>query len=122
MNYTRSFVIGSSLPVFLIFFLTIGSIDDTTKNYSYKKYTIITPLYFGLVNIVSTYISNKYNISLKKRLFYTSLLSGLFVSIYGRLQKSYNFTKQEWIMHNLISFIYHFITWYLIIYFIEKNI
>src|SRR3989304_8714531 len=116
-KYLRSFVIGSSFPVFLIFFLSVAFLSKDLRNYSYKTYTFLAPLYFGLMNILSLYLAQKYNLSLKQRLFYIWILSATIVSIFETLLKSYNLDNYEWLKYYFIIFLYHFIAFNIVIYF-----
>ncbi len=121
-EYIRSFIIGTSLLVVLQFYLSVRHISDTVKNYSYKNYTIIAPLYFGIMNALSLYVGKKYGWSLRERLFYTSIFSGLFVPLFTYATKSYNFKNiSEWVTYAIKVFIRHFITYNLIIYSIENH-
>ena len=43
-EYVKSFVIGSSWPVFILYFLAVAGYGDKI-NVSYKNYTFIAPLF-----------------------------------------------------------------------------
>lgn len=120
-QYLKSFVIGSSFPVFIQFFISV-SLMNKVRNYSYESYTLIAPLYLGLMNMLSLYIGNKYNLLLGRRLFYTSIISPIIVILFVTLNKSYNFTNAERNKYYCIIFIKYFIAFNIIIYFLESNI
>ena len=119
-QYIKSFIIGSSLPVFLHFFLKVRTIDDKIKNFSYEDYTIIAPLYLGFMNSLSLYLSKQFEWSLEQRLFYIGVISGIFVCILARSINSYNFTDEEWKMYYLRIITKHILTFSVIIYLLEK--
>lgn len=121
-EYLRSFVIGSSLPVFLPFFLRVMNINDLLKNYSFSAYSIIAPLYFGLINMISQIISNKWEWDLGKRLIITGIISPIIVFIFAKLTNSYNFPQQEWFQYFIRIFLAHFLTFNITIHFLEKNV
>ena len=120
MNSLRSFVIGSSLPVVVYFFLRVAKIPKDVRNYSYEQYTIIAPLYFGLMNMISLYVfsSSKPNI---ERFATFGLLSGLIVFSVARSLKSYNMSSEEWTRYAFRILMTHILAW-MVIYFLESNV
>ena len=116
-DYLKSFIIGSSLPVFITFFLSVAKINNNIKNYSYKSYTIISPLYFGIVNMLSLYYLKNYD-----RFIFTGLISPLIVIIFAKSFNSYNFSFNEWLYYSLKIIIKHFIIWNLVIRYLEKKL
>ena len=121
MNYLKSFIIGANILVVVLFYISVQL--NKNKKYSFEQYAFIAPLYFGCMNIISTLIGNKYNISLRKRIFYTSLISPFLVLLFVIITKSYPFTTtKEWSIYFFRIFILHFVTWNVIIYNIEKNL
>ena len=54
MKYLKEFVIGSSLPVVIIFLY--GFYNFKKDNYSYFDYSLLAPLWFGIWNIISLII------------------------------------------------------------------
>ena len=121
-KYLKSFIIASSFPIFFTFFLKVASIDDSIKNYSYETYTIIAPLYFGIMNVLATILQNKTNLSKKDIYFYFGIVSPLIVITFAKLSKSYNFTKEEWMKYSVRLFIKHFLIYRICIYFLENII
>lgn len=112
-----SFVVASSAPVILPFFYRVGRIPDTIKNYSYHQYTLINPLYFGLVNLLSSQI---FRSTSHTRFILTGLVSGIFVCTFSTLTQAYNFTQREWFLYYIRIILTHVFT-FLIIGFLEKN-
>ena len=121
-NYLRSFIIGSSLPVFISFFLRVATLDNKIKNYSYKSYSIIAPLYLGLMNMISLCLTANYNIPLRRRLIIIGIISPIIVILFAKLIGSYNFTRDEWIKYSIKLLIKHFLIYNTVIYFLEKNV
>lgn len=105
MSNIKQFLIGSSYPITLFFFISVMNISDTIKNYSYQKYTIIAPLYIGLMNVIA------YNTSYEL----ISIISPLIVFIFAYYTKSYNFTKSEWLFYFFRLLFNHFVLFYFIL-------
>ncbi len=67
MGYIREFVIGSSFPVFLPHFIAVAGLDESKLNYTYKQYTFIAPLYYGLMNVISLLLAIRLKLSDRQR-------------------------------------------------------
>ena len=52
MKYLKQFVIGSSYLVFFPFFYSVKN-NQPKKTYNYYDYTLVSPLWFGIWNIIS---------------------------------------------------------------------
>lgn len=115
MSLLKSFIIGSSLPTTLHFLLKVMSIPENKLNYTYKEYSIIAPLYLGLMNAISLSLQKRYRWTIKQRFLYISIISGIFVFCFAKINKSYNFNDKEWFMYGLRILAKHFITYNLII-------
>ena len=121
MNYLKSFLIGANILVVAMFYISVQL--NKKKNYTFDQYAFIAPMYFGVMNIISTIIAKKYKIGLRQRVFYTSLISPFLVLTFVNLTGSYPFTTmKDWIIYFTRIFTLHFIAWNVIIYNIEKNI
>lgn len=118
-NYLKSFVIGSSFPVFAPFFYSVSQLPSNVKNYSYASYTLIAPLYLGIINILATLIGQKWNLSLRQRYLIIGPLSGLFVAFIATVMNTYNYNRQEWISYYQRIIFNHFLIFNIVIYFIE---
>ena len=120
-KYLKSFVIGSSFPVFSLWFLRYQTIKK--KKWTYESATIINPLYFGLMNTLSVYLAEKYKWNLRKRFVIISILSTLFLVILTTTFNFYSFTEiSQYFKYYLRIFISHFITYNVIIYHLTKYI
>ena len=71
-----AFIVGASLPAFALFFIGFYS---SRNNYNkenclvnifgtepYYAYTLIAPLYIGLMSAIAVYISKRFEISIRK--------------------------------------------------------
>jgi len=121
-NYLRSFVIGSSLPVFFLFFYKVAHISNTIKNYPYTQYSLIAPLYFGIMNAISLFIATRYSLTLRQRLLLIGAISPIIVISLAKIINSYNFTNEEWIRYAIRVIIKHILVFNVIIYALEKNV
>jgi hypothetical protein len=120
-GYLRSFVIGASFPVFILWYISVSRRTD--KKYSYELYSMINPLYFGLMNMLSLYLSKIYGWDLRKRLFIISVISATVVCAFSTLTGQYVVTHPiQYYQYCLKVFIGHLITYNVIIYYLEKHI
>lgn len=76
MDYLKAFIIGSSGLV--IFPLLTNVTNDKRYNYS-NEYAFVIPLYYGFMSILSTFISNKFQLKLQYSLLCVSVLSCLII-------------------------------------------
>ena len=121
MKYLRDFIIGSSFPVVASFYY--GAYHREKKNYEYFPYTFMAPLWFGIWNILSLMIADKYKLSLRMRFFIVSILSVISIMILQQtLIFPYNYTKEEWKEYYIYIVLKYMITWNIIVYNLEKYI
>ena len=121
-SYIKSFVIGSSLPVFMHFFLSVQNIDPKSKNYTYEDYSIVAPLYLGFMNMISLFIGKQFGLNLRERLFYISLISAVCVMGIARYTKSYNYSDKKWMQYMVWIFLKHLFTYNILIYLLEVSL
>ena len=119
MKYLKEFVIGSSIAVVAPFFYMIYN-HQPKKKYSYYNYSLLAPIWFGLWNIISLIIADKYNLSNRLRFFIISIISLL--NVYIISQFYYNKTKTEWRLYYLQQFIQYMLIWNIVIYNLDKYI
>jgi hypothetical protein len=122
MRYLRSFVIGSSFPVFVIFFLVVMNISTNTKNYTYENYTLIAPIYLGVMNMLALYLANEFELSLRMRYIIIGIISPLVVIMFAYITHSYNFNGEEWRKYAATLVVQHFLIFNIIVYGLEKLI
>jgi len=114
----KEFIVGSSAFVFLPFFLSVRNLNPNDKNYSYADYTIVAPLYLGLMNLCGSILFH----SSPYRFILTGLLSGVIVSIIATLLNSYNYTSDQWKQYYIHIIFKHVITFGIIVNLLERNI
>ena len=118
-KYVKSFIIGSSWPVFILFFLVVFSYGNQI-NISYPLYSFGAPLFLGLLNVFGLYISDQYNLTKTQRFITTALIGTIIVSIAITLFKVYNYTtKAQFVEHYIKLFIFYLFIFGLIVSNIE---
>ena len=121
-HYLRAFVIGSSFFVFLPYFYSVLQIPLKKRNYNYSQYTFIAPLFLGLVNMLSLYISNKFYISRQISLFVISLFIPFTVILFAIIFKFYNYTTSEWIYYIGYIYLLYIFVWNVVVYYLDKYV
>ena len=118
----KSFIIGSSLPAFIVLFIAVSYyfLIEKSATFSYHEYSIKAPLYLGTMALIAKLISLKFKIRLKNAYLIISIISILFVwaDITGLLDyPAYNFEEQErWRLQYFKVFIGHLFIYNCIIY------
>jgi hypothetical protein len=120
MEYIRAFVIGSSFPVFLPHFITVAGLDERNLNYTYKQYSFVAPLYYGIMNAISLFIALRLKLSDRQRYLLIGTLSPLFVTMISYVFKTYNYQGNEWIQYGAGLFVKHFLIWNIIVYYLNR--
>lgn len=119
-NGLLSFIIGSSLLVIFLFYMRVAKIQD--KTYSYVEYTLLAPLYLGVMNYIGFNLQKHLGWSLRKRMLVIGLSSGLFVYLINYFLNTYpKFNKQEWRQYFFQIMVLHFLLFNIIIYYLEKE-
>jgi hypothetical protein len=120
MKYLKQFIIGSSIPVFGWFYYIVAKFKS--KNYKYFEYTLAAPIWFGVWNVISFILAEKYNLTIDQRFLLISIISSISIMILATISKSYNFTQNEWNRYYVFMFVKYMIVWNIIIKFLESNI
>lgn len=126
MKYLKAFTIGSSGLVWFQYLALLSLRDKEYYDYSYKVYSIIIPIYFGLMSMLALYIRKLFNLSLEKSLFIISIISISFIVFlnYFVSRKKYkpykNYTNKDWIRYILTNGARHMISFNLIIFYLTK--
>ena len=101
-NLLKSFVIGSSAAIFVPFYIYVSIIPESKINL--KTYAIKAALYFGIMNMLATFLGKKYNLSLFQRLLLITIISIAVIWIALTIYKPYNFkTKNRWISRDIYN-------------------
>jgi len=116
-NIIKAFLSGCCWPVFVPFFWGFNSLKPQYNNESMKKllgnndpyylYTIIAPVYFGLMSVISILIAESLQINVRLSYFIMSLISPIFVSSLIKSNNVYTFSKNRWILQYLYLFLFH---------------
>ena len=121
MDYLKAFVIGTAGPVWFQHIALLSLRDKNEYDYSFKVYSIIAPIYYGLMTMLALYIGKTFNLSLSMRLFIISIISICSVVAFNYFisRKKYkpykNYTTKEWIRYILTNGARHIIAFNLII-------
>jgi hypothetical protein len=121
-NYLRAFVIASTIIVVFPHYLAVASLDKTKISYTYEDYTIIAPIYYGLMNMISLYLAIKFNLSPRQRYLLIGTLSPIIVFSFSYYFKTYTYNRDEWTKYFLGLFIKHFLIWNVVIYLLNKYV
>lgn len=89
MDYVRSFIIGSSAPIFIPFHVAVQNIPE--KNFSAENYPVVASLYFGIMNAISKALGQIFSLTLFQRLFTINIVSIIFVILWITANQSYSF-------------------------------
>ena len=126
MDYLKSFVIGSSglntVQHFSWFYLN----KESNKDFPFKLYSILAPIYFGIMSMLALYIGKTYKLSLQNRLFVTSIISIIFIFLLNfivtRQKYEYykNWSSKDWIYYIIRNGSRHIIIFNLLMYNFEK--
>ena len=65
MDYLKSFVIGSSGPVFTQHLALLTLVNQDYYDYSFKVYSMLAPLYYGVMTMFALYFRNRFGLSLR---------------------------------------------------------
>ncbi len=115
-HYLRAFILGSSWAVFVLFFLAVMKL--TNKNYTYEFYTVVAPVYLGLMNVLSLYLAEKYNLTLRQRFLLIGILSPLIVIMIAKIGNVYNYTTTEWLGYYCYIILKHMFIFNVIVYYL----
>ena len=133
MDYLKSFTIGTSGLITLQHFLPLAlQSAENNKDVSssatppFKEYSIVAPIYYGVMGMLALYIGKTFGLSLSLRLFMTSIISVVFVTLlnYNVSRKKYepykSYTTKEWLYYIIRNGSRHIIAFNLIMFYFEK--
>ena len=151
MKYLKSFIIGASFPVSVLFYILVYDQMEKIKKknpayynevttretpflwsiiwpenykfYTYFRYTLQVPIFFGILNIISLVIANHFKLSLRIRFITIGIISWFLMMIRQTINNIYNFkTRDQYIRYYLIMFVLYMFIWNIVIYNLEKNL
>ena len=126
MDYLKAFTIGTSGPVFFPHLASLKLADENDYSYSFKTYSLIAPIYYGLMTMLALYIGKTFHKTLRMRLFITSLISIIFIVslnyfVSSKLYKPYsNYSTKDWLRYIMRNGSRHFIAFNFIIYYLSE--
>lgn len=117
------FIIGSSYLIFIGFFIFVyKKIIQKKININYFDYTLIMPLWFGLLNVLSGLIQRKFNINDILRYFIISIIGLIVVVTVISYMNIYNYNKKDFSKHIINVIITYFLIWIALVNSIQKII
>jgi len=117
------FIIGSSYIISFGFFIFVyKKINSHRLNINYYDYTLIMPLWFGILNVISGILQKKYNLTDITRYLMISIF-GLVVILFILLNYNiYNYNRKDLYKHIINVSITYLIVWIVLINSIQKLI
>lgn len=116
-----SFLTGSCYFVFSPFFYFVHKMVELQKlKTNYYEYTMIMPLYFGILNVVFNLLQKHFKWSDLTRFTSTAIFGIVAVISVITYFDLYNYNKAEWIYHYLGLIINYTAVWVVLIMFFEK--
>tara|TARA_Y100000996_G_scaffold415092_1_gene408159 strand:- start:1746 stop:2144 length:399 start_codon:yes stop_codon:yes gene_type:complete len=118
----KSFIIGSSIPSFIIFFIGVNYFIKYEKSaiFNYNNYSILAPLGLGIASLLAKFISINYNLKLETSYLLISILSALFiiirVTVYWDEVYQFNINSKRGMVQYLLIFVSHLFIYNKIIY------
>jgi hypothetical protein len=120
MEYLRAFVIASSILVVLPHFYAVANLDERNINYTYKQYTFVAPIYYGLMNMLSLFLATTFHLTPRSRYLLIGTISPLIVVSFSYFFQTYDYSEDEWIRYAVGLFIKHFLIWNVIVYALDR--
>lgn len=122
MSYLRSFVIGSSLLVFGMHLLLLSRKDPKTYGYDYRIYSIVAPLFFGVMSMLALYLRRNHGMSLRTSLMAVSVFAYAFVVWLVRNLRVYPHDREEWLRYLGMQAVLYALVYNVILYGLERNL
>jgi hypothetical protein len=121
-GYLRAFVIGSSFFVFFLFFFFVSRFDPKKFHYPYKKYTLIAPLFLGIMNMVALWMERTWHLTRRMKYFVMSILAPICVLAFVYIANIYTYTRADWISHIISMFIVYSFICNVILYELDSRV
>ena len=81
----------------------------------YYLYTIVAPIYFGIMSIIAIVISQVMKINIRLSYFIVSLISPVLVSLFIKLNNLYTFSNKRWIQQYIYLLLFHLFAYNVVI-------
>lgn len=123
----KSFIIGSSAPIFLPILYRVSKLPEDRYNYNYKDYSVIAPVFYGSVSVLVLLLTKylkSYLPGANMALFYSILIVAIISIIHiiyvEKIVHPYNFTKERDWYRWMAQIIVFYSTSYLFMYNFHK--
>lgn len=121
MKYLLQFIIGSNVIIFLMYFIFVNKkINENELNFNYFHYSILMPLLYGIINVISKIFQEIFKLSDILRQLLACLITYILLVIILFKYNLYNYNLNEWKYHLIIVFIHYLFTFLVLINGIEK--
>lgn len=121
MKYLLQFIIGSNVIIFLMYFIFVNKkINENKLNFNYFHYSILMPLLYGIINVISKIFQETFKLSDIFRQLLACLITYILLVIILFKYNLYNYNLDEWKYHLIIVFIHYLFTFLVLINGIEK--
>jgi hypothetical protein len=124
-DIVTAFIIGASLPAFILFFTGFYALRDSynpenclthiTGVDTYYAYTLIAPMYIGVMSAIAVYLSKTYNLTTHQAFTIIALISATIVSVAITYCEMYNWTPERLNYQYFKLFFYHAVLYIVII-------
>ena len=88
------------------------------KRYSFSSYTLIAPLALGFMNVLATWLSNRYEINRRTRYFLMSLIAPSAVALFAYLTKAVDLAR----LYTGVLFLIYFFVCNIVLYELDRNV
>lgn len=106
MDYLKAFTIGTAGLVSMTHIASIATKEPDYFEFDFHAYSIIAPIYYGLISMLALYLTTTYNLSTSKGFFITSIISITLVRLLNITSRHYyrpynQFNFRQWINYAL---------------------
>ena len=119
-EYLRAFVIGSCFFVIFPFFYFVSHFNPLKSNIDYISYTYYAPVFLGLFNVLSLFISKQFKLSKRMRFITIGIIAPSIVTMTIIFLKAYNYTISTWIRHIFKIYLFYLLMFNVIVYLLDK--
>jgi len=121
-NYLRAFIIGSSIFVIFPFYYIVSNFNPKKSKIVFHDYIYYAPIFLGFMNMLSLFISEKFNLTRRLSFLIMSLIVPTFITLFVILFKIYKYTLSEWCIHIILLYLIYFIIFNFVIYLLDKYV
>ncbi len=121
----KAFISGTCFPIYLPFFWGFYRLKphyniENMKSIinmkdPYHMYTILMPIYFGVMSILAILLSYYYKINIRLSFLIISIISTINISLFITQNNVFKFTDSRYKLQYFYLLIFHFITYNILI-------